>query len=258
MSKKLTAQQRDRLMVVISPLTVLILWEIASRTNLIDRRILAPPTVIAATIFELIRTGSLLNQAAITISRFFAGFFAGLIPGTLIGLAMGVSPWTRSIVKPLVAAFYPLPRIALFPLILILVGLNETSNVVLIALGPFFTMIITTMAAVLNVEPIYKEVAQSFDARPRDLYFDVMFPAALPMIMSGVKLSVGLALLNTVAVEFLVADNGIGHVIWNSWTTLSISQSVAGLVTAGIIGSVLYTIAGAIEKRVIPWVPQER
>jgi ABC-type nitrate/sulfonate/bicarbonate transport system permease component len=85
-----------------------------------------------------------------------------------------------------------------------------------------------------------------------------MFPAALPMIMSGVKLSVGLALLNTVAVEFLVADNGIGHVIWNSWTTLSISQSVAGLVTAGIIGSVLYTIAGAIEKRVIPWVPQER
>jgi NitT/TauT family transport system permease protein len=240
-------------MVVVSPLVVLIVWEICSRTNLVDRRILAPPTVIAATIVQLIQTGGLLNQAGATLERFFVGFFVGLIPGTLLGLAMGISPWTRSIVQPLVAAFYPLPRIALFPIILILVGLNETSNVILISLGPLFTMIITTMAAVLNVEPIYKEVAHSFGARSRDLYFDVMFPAALPLIMGGVKLSVGLALLNTVAVEFLVADNGIGHLIWNSWTTLSISQSVAGLVTAGIIGSTLYTIAGAIEKRVIPW-----
>lgn len=254
----MTAQQRDRLMVVVSPLAVLILWEICSRLNIVDRRILAPPTVIAATIVQLIQHGGLLNTAAITLERFFIGFFLGLIPGTLLGLAMGVSPWTRSIVQPLVAAFYPLPRIALFPIILILVGLNETSNVILISLGPFFTMIITTMAAVLNVEPIYKEVATSFGARTRDMYFDVMFPAALPVIMGGVKLSVGLALLNTVAVEFLVADNGIGHLIWNSWTTLSISQSVAGLVTAGIIGSALFTIAGYVEKRVVPWVPDRR
>lgn len=254
---KLSTQQRDRLMVVVSPLAVLILWEIAARTNLVDRRILAPPTVIAATMWNLILTGNLLQQAGTTLARFFVGFWVGLIPGTLIGLAMGVSPWTRSIVQPLVAAFYPLPRIALFPIILILVGLNETSNVILISLGPFFTMIITTMAAVLNVEPIYKEVATSFGARARDMYFDVMFPAALPVIMGGVKLSVGLALLNTVAVEFLVADNGIGHLIWNSWTTLSISQSVAGLVTAGIIGAALFTIAGVIERRVVPWVPKQ-
>ncbi|HEY5350572.1 MAG TPA: ABC transporter permease, partial [Candidatus Lustribacter sp.] len=225
---------------------------------IVDRRILAPPTVIAATIVQLIQTGGLLNQAGTTLARFFMGFFIGAVPGTLIGLAMGISPWTRSVVQPLVAAFYPLPHIALFPIVLILVGLNETSNVTMIALGPFFTMIITTMAAVLNVEPIYKDVAQSFGARARDLYFDVMFPAALPMIMGGVKLSVGLALVGTIAVEFLVADNGIGHLIWNSWTTLSISQSVAGLVTAGIIGAALYTIASAIEKRVVPWVPQQR
>jgi NitT/TauT family transport system permease protein len=254
--KRLTGKQRDRLMALISPLAVLIVWEICSRADIVDRRILAPPTVIALTIIQLVKSGGLLNQAGTTLARFFVGFFAGLIPGTLIGLAMGVSPWTRSIVQPLVAAFYPLPRIALFPIILILVGLNETSNIILISLGPFFTMIITTMAAVLNVEPIYKEVARSFDARPRDVYFDVMFPAALPMIMGGVRLSVGLALLNTIAVEFLVADNGIGHLIWNSWTTLSISQSVAGLVTAGIIGSVLYTVAGLIEKRIIPWTPE--
>jgi NitT/TauT family transport system permease protein len=254
----LSAKRRDRLMSVVSPLVVLLLWEFCSRTNIIDRRILAPPTVIVATIVQLIQSGGLLQQAGITLARFAVGFVVGLVPGTLIGLAMGVSPWTRAIMQPLVAAFYPLPRIALFPIILILVGLNETSNVIMIALGPFFTMIITTMAAVLNVEPIYKEVAHSFGARPRDLYFDVMFPAALPMIMGGVKLSVGLALLNTVAAEFLVADSGIGHLIWNSWTTLSISQSVAGLVTAGIIGSILYTLAGAIERRVIPWVPEQR
>ena len=150
MPKAMTTKQRDRLMSIVSPLVVLILWEILSRTNVIDKRILAPPTVIVATIVQLIQTGGLLQQAGITLARFCVGFVAGLIPGTLIGLAMGISPWTRSVVQPLVAAFYPLPRIALFPIILILAGLNETSNVIMIALGPFFTMIITTMAAVLN------------------------------------------------------------------------------------------------------------
>lgn len=246
--------RRDRVMMVVSPLVVLVLWEIASRANLIDRRILPPPTTVAVTIASMIATGGLLTQAGYTLARFFAGLVFGLVPGTLIGLAMGVSPWTRSIVQPLVAAFYPLPRIALFPLVLILVGLNEKSNVILIALGPLFTMIITTMAAVLNVDPIYKDVAQSFEARPRELYFDVMFPAALPVIMGGFRVSVGLALLNTVAVEFLVADSGLGHVIWNSWTVLSLSQSIAGLVVTAIIGFTLYSLVGVIEKRVTPWV----
>lgn len=246
--------RRDRVMMVVSPLAVLVLWEIASRTGIVDRRILPPPTAVAVTIVSMIETGGLLAQAGYTLARFCAGLVFGLIPGTLIGLAMGVSPWTRSIVQPLVAAFYPLPRIALFPLVLILVGLNEKSNVILIALGPLFTMIITTMAAVLNVDPIYKDVAKSFETRPRQLYFDVMFPAALPVIMGGFRVSVGLALLNTVAVEFLVADSGLGHVIWNSWTVLSLSQSIAGLVVTAIIGFVLYSLVGAIEKRATPWV----
>jgi NitT/TauT family transport system permease protein len=103
--KKLTTLQRDRLMVVISPLVVILLWEFCSRTNLVDRRILAPPTVIVATIVQLVQSGNLLGQAGATLSRFFVGFIVGTIPGTLIGLAMGVSPWTRSIVQPLVAAF---------------------------------------------------------------------------------------------------------------------------------------------------------
>ncbi len=169
--KPLTTQQRDRLMDVLSPLAVILLWELCSRANVVDRRILAPPSVIVGTIVQLIQSGNLLAQAGATLARFAIGFVVGLVPGTLIGLAMGVSPWTRSSLQPLVAAFYPLPRIALFPIILILVGLNETSNIILISLGPFFTMIISTMAAVLNVEPIYKEVAQSFGARPREVLF---------------------------------------------------------------------------------------
>jgi NitT/TauT family transport system permease protein len=253
MLERLSGKRRDRIMMVVSPLAVLVLWEIASRANLVDRRILPPPTVIAGTIVTMIQSGGLLTQAGYTLARFFAGLILGLVPGTLVGLAMGVSPWTRAIVQPLVAAFYPLPRIALFPLVLILIGLNERSNVILIALGPFFTMIITTMAAVQNVEPIYKDVATSFEAGPRELYFDVMFPAALPVIMGGFRVSVGLALLNTVAVEFLVADSGLGHVIWNSWTVLSLSQSVAGLVVTAIIGFVLYSLVGVIERRLIPW-----
>ena len=111
----------------------------------------------------------------------------------------------------MVAILYPIPRIALFPLVLILVGLNENSNIIMIAIGPFFTMLITAMAAVMNIEPIYLDVAKNFGVKPRQLYFTVILPAVLPPLMAGVLVSLGLALLGTVAVEFLVTTEGLGY-----------------------------------------------
>jgi NitT/TauT family transport system permease protein len=145
------------------------------------------------------------------------------------------------------------PRIALFPLVLILVGLNETSNIVMIAIGPFFTMLITAMGAVQNVEPIYLDVAKNFGVKPRHLYFTVTLPAVMPALMSGVLVSLGLALLGTVAVEFLVSQEGLGYVIWNSWQILSLSRSMAGLVVAAILGAACYLLMDWLEKWLTPW-----
>jgi ABC-type nitrate/sulfonate/bicarbonate transport system permease component len=238
---------------IASPIILLILWEVAARTGMVDRRILPPPTVVAGTIIEMVRDEQLLRHTWITVVRFVVGMVVGTVPGILVGLTMGLFQPARVILNPLVAILYPVPRIALFPLVLILVGLNETSNIVMIAIGPFFTMLITAMGAVLNVEPIYLDVAKNFGVKPRHLYFTVTLPAVMPALMSGVQVSLGLALLGTVAVEFLVSQEGLGYVIWNSWQILSLSRSMAGLVVAAVLGAACYLLVYWIEKWVTPW-----
>jgi NitT/TauT family transport system permease protein len=239
-----------------SPIAFLILWEILSRTNIVDSRIVAPPTKIVATLAEMIAHDNFLVQVGITLSRFALGLLLGVIPGTAIGLTMGLFRWPRALLQPLVSMFYPLPHIALFPIVLILVGQNERSNQIMIALGPFFTMIIVATSAVRSIEPIYLDVARSFETSMRDLYLRIVFPAVLPALAAGFRVSLGLALVGTIAVEFLVADSGIGHVIWNSWQVLSLSQSVAGLAVAGVIGFVIFGAFAMLERRVIRWKPQ--
>src|SRR5262249_9427643 len=163
-----------------------------------------------------------------------SGTILGVVPGVLLGLTMGIFPWCRAVLQPIIAILYPLPRIALFPLLLIIVGLNETSNILMVALGPFFTMVIATMAGVIDVDPIYLDVANRFNTNARDLYFKVMLPAALPVVFGGLQISLGLALMTTTAVEYLNAEVGLGYLIWHSWQLLALDLSLAALLAAGI------------------------
>lgn len=249
----MTRAGRERTISVISPLILVALWELAARLDWIDARVIPPPSVVLVTIYDLTVTQNLAEQTLYTLGRFLVGLVAGLVPGVFIGLSMGLFSSVRAILNPLVATLYPVPRIALFPLVLILVGLNETSNILMIALGPFFTMLITAMGAVMNVEPIYREVAKNFNAKPRHLYLMVTLPAIAPALMDGLRISVGLSLLGTVAVEFLVADNGLGHLIWTSWQLLSLKQSMAGLVISAILGFLAYASLDIVARFLIPW-----
>jgi NitT/TauT family transport system permease protein len=243
----------DKTLSVISPLILLLIWEICSRNGIVDARIVPAPSVVLSTLYDLARRGELWEHVSFTLGRFALGTLLGVIPGIFLGLSMGLFPVCRAILQPLVTIIYPLPRIAMFPLILILVGLNETSNILMIAMGPFFTMLITTMAGVMNIDPIYRDVAKSFETNTRDMYLRVMLPAALPVIMSGIHISLGLALMTTTAVEYLNADKGLGYLIWHSWQILSLTLSLSSLVAAGIIGAIVYSGFQWLEKKLVPW-----
>jgi NitT/TauT family transport system permease protein len=244
---------RERFFAVVSPLALLVVWELLSRWRILDPRIFSSPTAVAALAGQMLVDGELLGNTAATMARLLLGMLVGVIPGLFLGLTMGLFRTPRAILQPLVSLIYPLPRVALFPLVLLVVGLNETSNVLMVALGPFFTMLIGTMAAVMNVEPIFLRVARSFEVGTRDMYLKVVFPAALPIIFSSFRLSVGLGLLGVVAVEFLMTDNGLGYLIWHSWQILSLGQSMVGLVTAGLLGFILFLVLDVVEKRAVPW-----
>lgn len=238
---------------LISPLFLLLVWEVLSRTGILDIRIFSTPTAVAALFWTMLTSGDLPRHLLVTLQRLTVGMVFGVVPGLFLGLTMGLFRTPRAILNPVVSALYPLPRVALFPLVLMVVGLNEYSNIVMVALGPFFTMLINTMAAVMNVEPVYLRVAKSFKVKTIDLYLRIVLPAGLPIIFSGLRLSLGLGLLGVVAVEFLVTDNGLGYLIWHSWQVLSLGRSMVGLVSTAIIGFVAFLALDEIEKRAIPW-----
>ena len=238
---------------VVSPVLLLVVWEVLSRAGVLDVRIFSRPTLVATLIWSLALDGSLWTHTSATLLRLMVGMVVGVVPGLFLGLTMGLFRVPRAIVNPLISATYALPRIALFPLVLLVVGLNETSNVVMIALGPFFTMTISAMAAVLNVDRVYLRVARSFNVSTADMYTKVVLPAAMPIILSGVKLSLGLGLLGVVSVEFLLANQGLGYMIWHSWQILSLGESMAGLLVAGVLGYVMFAALDRLERALIPW-----
>ena len=243
----------ETLFMFISPLLLLLLWEVAARSGWMDTRIFSSPSGVARLAWGMLLDGSLLAHFEATMVRFVVGTVAGLVPGLALGLTMGLFRWPRIVLNPLVAAIYPLPRIAIFPLVLLVVGLNETSNVIMIALQPFFYMLIGSMAAVQGIEPIYLRVARSYGSTTRDVYRLIVLPAAMPIILSSLRISIGGALLVTVTVESLVCQNGIGYLIWHSWQTLSLEQAMVGLVVAGLVGFALIQLLDRLETKLVPW-----
>ncbi len=232
-----------------------LIWELASRRALISPVFFPPPSVIAATIVRLLVGGGLLHHIAATLGRLTVGLVLGAVPGFLIGLLMGWSRGARTVLDPLIAAIQPLPKIALFPLVLILFGLGEGSKIVIVALGAFFPMVINTMAGVRQISSTYFDVAECYGAGRLKTFSNVVFPGSLPMAFAGLRLAFNLALLITITVELLAARQGLGAVIWMARETLRVEELYAALVVIAVIGISCNTLLRLLAGRLIPWQP---
>lgn len=258
MTKMRTTTLFIRTLSVLSPLTLLFVWELLARFQIIDIRLFSSPSSIIQTFFPLLFSGELLYNTAISVQRVILGFLAGSIPGILIGMSMGLSPLVRSAIEPMIAATYPIPKLAIMPLILLVFGLGETSKVFTIAIGVFYLVVINTMAGVLNIDKIYLDVAKNFGASRKDFYLTVAFPGALPMIFAGLKLGMGMALILIVAAELSAAKAGVGWMIWRSYDMFDIEQMFVALMTLSALGYIFSIALDILERWVLPWKQQCR
>lgn len=245
-----------RILSVLSPITLLLLWEIMARTHIIDTRLLSSPSLILQAFIPLLLSGDLLYNTAVSVQRVLWGFLAGSIPGILLGIGMGLSPVIRSALEPMIAATYPIPKLALMPLILLIFGLGETSKIFTIAIGVFYLVVINTMAGVLSIDKIYLEVAQNFGANRKNFYLTVALPGALPMIFAGLKLGMGMALILIVAAELSAAKAGVGWMIWRAYDMFDIEQMFVALITLSILGYIFSLLLDKIEIWFLPWKKQ--
>ena len=238
---------------LISPLVLLLLWEWGGASGYVNTQFFPAPSTIGAKFVELIGTAQFWDDLFISLKRMAVGFVLGGVPGLFLGLAMGLFRPVRTVFQPLVASLYPLPKIAILPLILLIFGIGETSKYVIVAIGVFFLMTINTMAGVLNVPRIYFDVAKNLKASRWKIYTTVALPGALPGIFTGIRVCTGVALLILVAAEFVGADSGIGYRIWWSWSVFWVDNMYVGFAVIALLGFLSAYLVDWLERKFLPW-----
>jgi len=249
----LSVETKERLIAIGSPVALLVVWQVMSWLRLLDARFIPSPLTIFEGGVVLIRTGELWTHLSVSLLRLAGGFVLGSIPGIAIGLLMGLSRYVRAALDPLVAATYPVPKIAVLPLIMLYFGLGEASKIVIIAVAVVYLVIINTMVGVLTIDPIYFDVAKSYNAPWRKLFTRVIIPGALPLIFAGLRLSLGVSLIVIVSAEFVAAKAGIGYLIWSSWETLVIENMFVGIIVITVLGVLTTFLLKELERVLIPW-----
>ncbi|MDQ4002652.1 MAG: ABC transporter permease [Actinomycetota bacterium] len=236
-----------------SPLALLALWEITAQVGLLDTRFFPPPTRIASQFVELVQSGELLVNTWVSLQRLFFGFLLGGIPALILGLIMGLYRPIRAAIDPLIAATYPIPKSAVLPLILLIFGLGEMSKIVMVAIGVFFPVVINTIAGVLEIDKIYHDVSKNFGASRWQVFRTVALPGAMPLIMTGVKLGIGLGLILIAIAEMVGAKSGIGYMIWNAWQIFSVETMYVGILVISVLGVLFTVVMNELEQVIIPW-----
>ncbi len=243
----------ERLMNIASPVFLLLLWELAAQTHMIDTRFFPAPSKVFNQLFILAESGALWKHTFASLQRLFWGFLWGGIPALILGVAMGMYRNLRVVIEPIISATYPIPKSAILPLILLIFGLGEASKIVMVATGVFFPILINSMAGVLEINKIYFDVSANFGASRWKVFTTVALPGALPLIMTGVKLGVGLGLVLISIAEMVGAKAGLGYMIWNAWEILSVETMYVGLIVIAVLGLVLTLILNEVERMVVPW-----
>jgi ABC-type nitrate/sulfonate/bicarbonate transport system permease component len=252
-SNGLSPKARDRLLSLISPLGLLVAWQLLIMAGIGDRRFIPAPTDIAVRFWQLAWSGELATHTSVTLLRVFAGFMIGAVPAVAIGLLMAMFRPVRIVFDPLIATLFPIPKVALMPLLLLALGFGEASKVALVAIAVFFPVVVNTYAGGANMEKIYWDVAKNYGASQWIVFSRVVFFGAMPMIFAGLRIALAVSFIVLVAAEFVATKSGIGYLIWNSWELLQVDTMFVGIVTIGILGLISAVLFSELERKAIPW-----
>ena len=248
-----STRTRERILGIASPILLLVVWEVAARFHIIDTRFFPAPSSVIAVLIDMLRSGELVTNTLVSLRRLALGTLIGGGPALVIGIAMGLNRWVRAALEPIVAATYPVPKSAILPLALLIFGLGEASKIFMVAIGVFFPVVINATTGVLEINRIYLDVGRNYKANRWNTFWTIALPGALPVIMTGFKLGIGIGLVLIAIAEMIGAKSGLGYMIWTAWETFSVEQMYVGLFMIAIIGFALTLALNELERIIIPW-----
>jgi len=239
-----------------SILFFLVVWEIYGRET--DPILFTYPTAVVEAFFKLLATGELLRQAAVSLGALAAGFGLSLVLGVGLGLAMGRSRLAEAIFEPHVNALYATPQVALTPLLMMWLGLGFAVKVAVVFLFAFFPILINTASGAKNVSASIVEVGRTYQASRRQIMFKIVFPAALPFIMAGVRIAVGRGLVGMIVAELFTAITGLGAMLSLYGNIFETAKMFVVIIVLAGLGIGLIHATQMLERKMARWKESER
>lgn len=232
---------------------LLALVEWGTRAGWIGNLTLPRPSDVALTLVDLARSGLLWVHLGPSLARLAVGSVLGVSVGIGVGVMIGLFSHARAGLVPLVAALFPIPKIALLPLFVIWFGIDEASKYALIALGTFTPTVVATYGAVDNVDRTLIRMGQSFGLSWLSIVRKIVMPGALPGILSGLRVSIAIGIILLVAAEMLGAQYGIGAYVLQAGALYDLERLFAGVVILSALGVVTSAAIGFLERRLLVW-----
>ncbi len=221
-------------------LAFLSVWSLAAGLvvvlKLFNPLFLAGPWLVLGKVIQLALNGTLWGHVAATLERVAVGFTTGALLALALGLPAGQVRAVRNLLEPIVEILRPIPPLAMLPLFIVWVGIGETSKIAFITYATFFPVFLTTVHAVQQVDPLLLRAASSLGARRAQLFFRVVLPAALPEILTGIRLGVALSFFVIVISEFIGAEQGLGYLINDGRNFFLVPQMLGAAIVLGLLG----------------------
>jgi NitT/TauT family transport system permease protein len=238
---------------VFSILLGLLAWEAASRMKILPSLIFPPPTLILKVLFQELLSGSILPHLAKTVEHVLLGSSLGALAGIVLALACARWRLLASMTDPWVDATFPIPKVAVIPLFMILVGAGDSLCVTLIAIGMFYYMFIAVRTGISKVDRSLLEAAENLGADGRQILWEVTLPSLLPYLFMGTHLGLLQALRLAVIIEAMFAMRGMGHMLWISGEWLRMEVYYAYILVLAGLGALMVWLLRKAVRTLTPW-----
>ena len=247
--------KKNKLFVRIMQLFIIVfllgIWELSARLNLINTFISSSPSNIIKTIINLNNTNNLWNHVFITLYETTISFVIGMIIGIFIATLMWWNNTFSKIIDPYLTILNSLPKVALGPIIVIWVGANMSSIILMALLISVIVTIINLHNGFNNIDKDKITLLKSLGAKKRQIYSYVMLPGSITTIISTLKINISMSLIGVIMGEFLVSKEGIGYLIMYGSQVFNLNLVISGIVLLGVMATLLYYIVYYIEKKLI-------
>jgi len=227
------------------------LWELASRVLRIPKFVMPAPSEIAAEAWEW--RYRFIEHSWVTLYETLGGFALSIVVAVPLATLIVYSPWMRRALYPLIVLLQAVPKIAVAPVLLLVIGYGEFSKVIVAFLVAFFPIVVDTATGLAATPPELLELSRSYRASAFKTFVKVRFPMALPFFFSGLKVAITLAVIGAVVGEFIGSDRGLGYVILSATSYWKTELAFASMILLSLIAILLFGAVCLVERLVCPW-----